>query len=486
MLNILCLHGKSQCGEIFSQKIAALVKKTKKHFGDDHVNFTFLDAPFTLPLRDGQTVPMRSWNENDDDWKRAMKIMKDAFKKTAFDGIVAFSQGVYVACMCCLSQELKASLKFVVTAGGVASSNWTKSSISIPSLHFIGRNDRCVLPNISEQMTACFVAPRVYYHDRGHIVCQRASEIQLYLKFVQDQIRMKGYDVIPEEQSDELEALGAIFEDHFEVLHDGSDSRYPPTVRIVVFDDTLNDEVTPKLVPLLSNMKLKASFVPEYPEKDIPHLELEGTKRLFLRLAAMRSKSRAKLDHSEDARKIRNECLEVLRTNARENLVGDAMLFDVVEHLREWILDLLARVTTEDATSDYDDISVAEDAKDDDDVDEKEEEIIAWWESDDMDVTEMIRVADSEAVEVASRSEIFRPVSQRGSWSNFTVGLVGKVRVNHCFSLSIHLTQLSLNPTAFRWQEHIFQRGHKCSHERWSRGDLISTSKSRCLPFHHD
>ena len=72
-------------------------------------------------------------------------------------------------------------------------------------------------------------------------------------------------------------------------------------------------------------------------------------------------------------------------------------------------------------------IGVAEDAKDDDDdVDEKEEEIIAWWESDDMDVTEMIRVADSEAVEVASRSEIFRPVSQRGSWSNFTVGLVGK------------------------------------------------------------
>ena len=149
--------------------------------------------------------------------------------------------------------------------------------------------------------------------------------------------------------------MGAIFEDHFEVLHDGSDSRYPPTVRIVVFDDTLSDEVTPKLVPLLSNMKLKASFVPEYPEKDIPHLELEGTKRLFLRLAAMRSKSRAKLDHSEDARKIRNECLDVLRTNARENLVGDAMLFDVVEHLREWILDLLARVTTEDATSDDDD-----------------------------------------------------------------------------------------------------------------------------------
>ena len=112
-----------------------------------------------------------------------MKIMQDAFKKTAFDGIVAFSQGVYVACMCCLSQELKASLKFVVTAGGVASSTWKKSSISIPSLHFIGRNDRCVLPNISEQMTTCFVDPKVHYHERGHIVPQRASEIQLYVVF---------------------------------------------------------------------------------------------------------------------------------------------------------------------------------------------------------------------------------------------------------------------------------------------------------------
>ena len=97
----------------------------------------------TLPLRDGQMVAMRSWNEKTDDWKRAMKIMQDAFKKTTFDGIVAFSQGVYVACMCCLSQELKASLKFVVTAGGVASSTWKKSSISILSTFYRTKRSLC-------------------------------------------------------------------------------------------------------------------------------------------------------------------------------------------------------------------------------------------------------------------------------------------------------------------------------------------------------
>ena len=236
-MEILCLHGKFQCGEVFSQKMRALLKKMKKEFGEN-VRFTFLDGPFELPLRPGETVKMRSWNEGKDNWQSAMKVVSKSFEKTRFDGIIAFSQGVCVACLCCISDKLNKSLKFVVTAGGVSPSSMMMSTISlkIPSLHFIGEKDQCVSSTITETMIKYFKNPKVHRHERGHILPQRASEIRVVLDFIKNQIRIKGYDIIPEEQTDELEALESIFGDEYcEIVHDGSDSRYPPTGTLFLF-----------------------------------------------------------------------------------------------------------------------------------------------------------------------------------------------------------------------------------------------------------
>eukprot|EP00122_Pirum_gemmata_P018371 Pgem_evm1s17202 len=56
MLKVLCLHGKSQNGEIFDQRINRLQKKLK-----NKVEFYFIDAPFLMPQQEGQSVCMRKW-----------------------------------------------------------------------------------------------------------------------------------------------------------------------------------------------------------------------------------------------------------------------------------------------------------------------------------------------------------------------------------------------------------------------------------------
>eukprot|EP00878_Enallax_costatus_P029945 GHUV01032518.1.p1 GENE.GHUV01032518.1~~GHUV01032518.1.p1 ORF type:complete len:180 (+),score=59.39 GHUV01032518.1:224-763(+) len=55
-LQILCLHGSRQDGEVLSQRLKTLRKKLNS-IADLH----FVSAPYTLPLQEGQTVPMRAW-----------------------------------------------------------------------------------------------------------------------------------------------------------------------------------------------------------------------------------------------------------------------------------------------------------------------------------------------------------------------------------------------------------------------------------------
>ena len=48
-LRVLCLHGKGQCAEIFSQRVGALRKKARRV-----AQFEFVDAPFEEKLREGR------------------------------------------------------------------------------------------------------------------------------------------------------------------------------------------------------------------------------------------------------------------------------------------------------------------------------------------------------------------------------------------------------------------------------------------------
>lgn len=94
-LRILCLHGKHQCGEIFSQKVRALTKKAK-----GLATFAFVDAPFALPLRDGQSVPMRTWSNSTvpkhQQWDRSLHMVTELVEKHSYDGILSFSQGAFL------------------------------------------------------------------------------------------------------------------------------------------------------------------------------------------------------------------------------------------------------------------------------------------------------------------------------------------------------------------------------------------------------
>ncbi|KAF8071272.1 GTP-binding protein [Scenedesmus sp. PABB004] len=55
-LQLLCMHGSRQDGEVFSQRLRTLAKKLRA-IADLH----FVSAPHTLPLVEGQAVPMRAW-----------------------------------------------------------------------------------------------------------------------------------------------------------------------------------------------------------------------------------------------------------------------------------------------------------------------------------------------------------------------------------------------------------------------------------------
>lgn len=102
---ILFLHGKQQDAEIFSQRVAWLVKKLQRsstiEMVDRPIKCVFIDAPHTLPLGEGDSVPMRTWavyqgsNELPNyDWTPAITAIDSAWtERGPFVGLVAFSQG---------------------------------------------------------------------------------------------------------------------------------------------------------------------------------------------------------------------------------------------------------------------------------------------------------------------------------------------------------------------------------------------------------
>jgi len=89
---VLCLHGKGQCGEIFSQRLEKLTKRL-----EPVADFTFVDAPFQLALENGQMVPMRTWWQgsapSDDELDACCDTIRSVHGNGCFDGIIGFSQG---------------------------------------------------------------------------------------------------------------------------------------------------------------------------------------------------------------------------------------------------------------------------------------------------------------------------------------------------------------------------------------------------------
>ena len=219
-LRILCLHGGRQCGEIFSQRLRTTARRLRRHAKRDNEDggggdsggraarsgprrpratyaLVCPDAPFELPLEDGQTVPTRVWYRRDArDPAAARRDMEISVRHVAdivaregpFHSAFAFSQGTAVVAACLGAGVLGAhNLTCVVLAGGLLMDDSAAPSIpwDVPSLHFAGSEDTLVSSDRSRRLAAAFRSPEFCLHGAGHVFPSRADESNRLLRFLE-------------------------------------------------------------------------------------------------------------------------------------------------------------------------------------------------------------------------------------------------------------------------------------------------------------
>ena len=193
-LRVLLLHGKFQDGEVFSARLKTAKKKLRRAVEPDFaVSFIAIDAPFELPLRDGDEIAMRSWYDGSsaDDVDRTVKYISDQVK-APLDGVLCFSQGTCVLVEMLMRKiEICASLKFVVCAGGLLPSSALAALpvFDIPSLHYMSADDAVVDVKKSEALARCFESARLVYHRKRHVFPQTAEHTAALCAFVKETLR---------------------------------------------------------------------------------------------------------------------------------------------------------------------------------------------------------------------------------------------------------------------------------------------------------
>ena len=151
-MKILALHGKQQNGEVFRSRLGRLPDKI--HQLQASINATtmmiidYVDAPFELPLKQGDAISMRTWylrRGEDDNNSRNSSIDYESVEKTLnyleaiwhsssssegkYIGILGFSQGGMIAAIVA-SQPLRfPGLQFAII-GGALDINYSSSSSS--------------------------------------------------------------------------------------------------------------------------------------------------------------------------------------------------------------------------------------------------------------------------------------------------------------------------------------------------------------------
>mmetsp|Transcript_9070 Transcript_9070/g.13604 ORF Transcript_9070/g.13604 Transcript_9070/m.13604 type:complete len:880 (+) Transcript_9070:2-2641(+) len=251
---VLCLHGKHQCAEIFSQRLANLEKKSKGL----KIQLFYIDAPFFLPLQEGQEVAMRCWYRSslkdmskiDNpslDMKRDFDIcLEQILKKEKddgpFDGLLGFSQGAGLIHLLFNHQEAL-KFKFAVLCGGYSASfdkkerrrgketsEKTETSKNVSSLHIIGRKDPVVSPKESEDTYSHFnvsnpdAVTAMYEHPQGHVFPTNKKAIDAIADFL---VKVRKIDTkeikvdksaLSEDVLDEIDALETIFPDMCQIM----------------------------------------------------------------------------------------------------------------------------------------------------------------------------------------------------------------------------------------------------------------------------
>ena len=253
-VNILCLHGKKQTGTIFENRISTIVNKFSAYHTARgncserfNVHFEFCDAPFELAAQDGDAVATRTWFSKTDRGDKSLDGLEELWSRgtqvgsNPYHGLFGFSEGACMALLACSKSKRFKGLRFAILSGGLIPNGHVlpPSSISVPSLHMYGMNDKVVLPKQSILLSRLFKYPVLHAHSKNHQVCQKREEIDAIRDFLSEQlggilssraadqlstslllrnktllqahIESGPYAEVPDETMDELEALESIY-----------------------------------------------------------------------------------------------------------------------------------------------------------------------------------------------------------------------------------------------------------------------------------
>lgn len=318
MVRVLALHGKSQNKEVFRTRLSALPKKLKK-FG---VSFHIVEAPHDMPLREGDSVAMKTWFDRiefrsvePESLETTLKLVEREWKQAEEEGdpfkaILGFSQGGTLTGIISSQPDRFPGLKFVVVVG--APNNDIVDATTIPrglmSLHCAGETDAVVPIDSSRALADKFHEPEFYVHEQGHCIPSRAvgqRKIVLYFETMVNMLKEEAAlskepasvaapapapvpaakdtkvknEAALEGQRDEIEALMGIYEDLVE-LH---------SVPAAVGDETLSFSVrlsSPDLPSVLEKqVGVRFSMSSQYPEEgtEQPHISVEVGSALSLK-----------------------------------------------------------------------------------------------------------------------------------------------------------------------------------------------------------
>lgn len=232
MKKLLLLHGNRQTGQLLLGRIDKLRKKLAKEL---ELEIVAIDAPF-----DGETF--NTWWIREGNNYNGIDETIDLVTKTwgdngSFVGLMGFSQGArLVHLLACLHQKepFLHGLNFVIMASGYDApfpTNLQRTHaihsdalcrINIPSLHIWGGKDELVPPELSEAVVAGYSKPEVFVHNGAHHIPMKAESVRAYIAFIKKcQSGASSLEIDPEileQQTDEIEALQAIYPDETRIL----------------------------------------------------------------------------------------------------------------------------------------------------------------------------------------------------------------------------------------------------------------------------
>lgn len=189
-LNVLCLHGKEQNAELFRSRLGRIPVKAKAY-----ARFHIVDAPYELPLKDGDQVCMRSWYHRDASGQydlpsidHSIRYLHEIWEGDSgpFHGILGFSQGGTMAAIMASQQQLFKGLQFIICYGApdVKHDRYASIPSAIRSLHFAGKSDAVVAMESSKSLFSRFSDGLFIEHEQGHCIPMKADYIATTVDFI--------------------------------------------------------------------------------------------------------------------------------------------------------------------------------------------------------------------------------------------------------------------------------------------------------------